>query len=360
MQIENFQALKNVTSEVISYFKSKNNLALYGCGKAMPHIMRCFNEHGVFPVAICDSNPSLWGEVKCGLSVMSIENALKMHEDLKIFISAPSQKQDIFNYLIQYLSPNKLFSSSCELYDARQLSNYQYDVLANFEKYKLVYEKLADEKSRMVMENAIKGWITCDLSYFASIYEGDQYFPSDIIALSDNESFVDCGAFVGGVFRDFHQRVNGNFSAYYAFEPVPDAFAFLSKAVNGSKGCLYLYNKGVSDRHASLRLSIENSEYGKATVSETGEVEIEVFDIDSVISEPVSYIKMDIEGSELDALKGAEKTIRKNKPKLAICVYHKNDDLIEIPKYLDKLDIGYRLYLRHHTWDATETVLYAI
>ena len=74
----------------------------------------------------------------------------------------------------------------------------------------------------------------------------------------------------------------------------------------------------------------------------------------------VDFVKMDIEGSELAALQGAEKTIRQFKPKLAISIYHKFGDFFEIPLYLQSLNLGYRFYLGHYTIYTEETVLYAV
>ena len=83
--------------------------------------------------------------------------------------------------------------------------------------------------------------------------------------------------------------------------------------------------------------------------------------IDDVLyKEKVSFIKMDIEGSELAALKGCKKIITRNNPKLAICVYHKSEDLIEIPKFILSINPNYKLFLRNYAPSATETVLYAI
>ena len=73
----------------------------------------------------------------------------------------------------------------------------------------------------------------------------------------------------------------------------------------------------------------------------------------------LDFIKMDIEGAEMHALIGAEKSIRRFCPKLAIAVYHRTQDLWEIPEWLDKLDLGYRFYLRHFTIHQEETVLFA-
>jgi FkbM family methyltransferase len=74
----------------------------------------------------------------------------------------------------------------------------------------------------------------------------------------------------------------------------------------------------------------------------------------------VDFIKMDIEGAELNALRGAEATLKKFKPRLAICVYHKRDDMITIPRYLNSLGIGYDLYMNHYSIHSEETVLFAV
>ncbi|MCM1303087.1 MAG: FkbM family methyltransferase [Lachnospiraceae bacterium] len=69
---------------------------------------------------------------------------------------------------------------------------------------------------------------------------------------------------------------------------------------------------------------------------------------------------MDIEGAEMEALTGACKTIQKNRPKLAICIYHKYEDLYRIPMYVKSLVPEYRIYIRHYSDTPSETVMYAI
>jgi FkbM family methyltransferase len=73
----------------------------------------------------------------------------------------------------------------------------------------------------------------------------------------------------------------------------------------------------------------------------------------------IDFIKMDIEGSELEALKGAEQTINKHKPKLAIAIYHRLKDFWEIPQWIDSLNLGYTFRVRHFTIHHEETVLFA-
>lgn len=73
----------------------------------------------------------------------------------------------------------------------------------------------------------------------------------------------------------------------------------------------------------------------------------------------VDFLKMDVEGSELAVLQGAEQTLQQFKPRLAISIYHKFGDFFEIPLFLQSLNIGYHLYLDHYSIHAEETVLYA-
>ena len=95
-------------------------------------------------------------------------------------------------------------------------------------------------------------------------------------------------------------------------------------------------------------------------VDEYGADEIKVVTIDGIVKEKVTFIKMDIEGSELKALHGAEQKIKKYKPKLAICIYHKVEDIIDIPSYIHSLVPEYKFYIRHYSFGQAETVLYAI
>lgn len=96
----------------------------------------------------------------------------------------------------------------------------------------------------------------------------------------------------------------------------------------------------------------------------TGEIEARTVTIDAFIEqnriERVDFIKMDIEGAELAALRGAEATIRRHKPKLAISLYHSLPDFWRIPAYLQTLGCRYEYHLAHYTIHAEETVLFAI
>ena len=117
---------------------------------------------------------------------------------------------------------------------------------------------------------------------------------------------------------------------------------------------LSLVNKGAWGKEDKLRFEATG-------VSDYGNTEIVTCRLDDVLQDKqVTFLKMDIEGAEKEALIGAERIIRIHKPKLAISVYHKKEDIWEIPKLLLEMNPHYRFYLRHYSLRYAETVLYAL
>lgn len=101
---------------------------------------------------------------------------------------------------------------------------------------------------------------------------------------------------------------------------------------------------------------------GSGRISEEGTVSVKVNTLDEILkNQKVDFIKMDIEGAEVEALKGAKKIIREQKPKLAISVYHKPEDIFLISLLIHNMCSEYKLYLRHYRqFSAQETICYAI
>lgn len=188
--------------------------------------------------------------------------------------------------------------------------------------------------------------------------EYPQYFDRDIFKPNDREIFIDGGSLDGGDSRNFVTWCDGHYDSIYAFEPDKenlDKMQATSEEIAGFKICPV----GLWNKKDVLRFSSGSAE--NCSISEDGDTSIDVDSIDNVLDGRLAtFIKMDIEGSELKALEGAAETIRKYKPKLAICVYHKLEDIIDIPKKILELNPNYKLWLRHYSYVDTETVLYAV
>jgi FkbM family methyltransferase len=170
--------------------------------------------------------------------------------------------------------------------------------------------------------------------------------------------FVDCGCYDLETTEIFIDKCP-DYKKVICFEPDEvNRNVVEDKIRNKSIDRVELYPYGVWKEKKVLCFGGNGS---SAQIASAGGQHVQVVAIDEVIKEKVTFIKMDIEGAELDALDGAKKIIARDKPKLAICVYHKSEDIVSIPQYLLELVPEYKFYLRHYSnFYATETVLYAV
>ncbi len=194
---------------------------------------------------------------------------------------------------------------------------------------------------------------------FALTYYGTQYFDDSVIKPKEQEVFLDCGSLDCITCLRFREWVGGNYNLIYSFEPDLDNLENCKKNIEKyNLQNIELLPYGVWDKKDELHFF---SARGGSSISNKGEKIIKTISIDEVLNgEEATFIKMDIEGAELNALIGAKETIKKWHPRLAISIYHKPEDLIEIPEYIRELDPNYKFYLRHYSSSLFESVLYAI
>jgi FkbM family methyltransferase len=224
----------------------------------------------------------------------------------------------------------------------------------NHLRWKSLYERLEDEQSKRVLLDVCRYRLTADPEYMRgyAVRLKDQYF-EDFMRYGQ-ETFVDAGGFDGDTTETFCQRYP-DYASIFLFEPS-------SKNITAAKerlkhwGRINFLQLGLSDQVGTLSF---NADAGSASaVSSAGSEIIEVVTLDEAVHEPVSFIKMDLEGWELKALSGSKGHILRHKPKLAISVYHGAADFHRIPEFIFSLNNQYRLYLRHYTQGWSETVMF--
>ncbi|MCM1038073.1 MAG: FkbM family methyltransferase [Ruminococcus sp.] len=189
----------------------------------------------------------------------------------------------------------------------------------------------------------------------------NQYF--DFFAYSGiRETFVDGGVFDLSSTEMFIKWCRGNYEKVFAFEPEKRNYESCKKKI-GNRNNISLFSCGLYDKQGKIGFT---SGLGGASRIENpkqdfyADYDIEVQDLDSVIKdEKITFIKMDIEGAEEKALLGAKRIITAQKPKLAICVYHKPEDILELPALILKMRPDYKIAFRHYSLRDTETVMYA-
>ena len=193
------------------------------------------------------------------------------------------------------------------------------------------------------------------------VYHRQQYFDLPILQEQKEkyEIFVDGGCYDAANSRMFTEWAGDCQKKVYAFEPDADNRKNCREVLGQIEGLSYeLIPKGLWSREEVLNFCANAKEDSR--IAENGTVHIPVTSIDQAVNEKVTFIKMDIEGAEYEALKGAERLIRSHRPKLAISIYHKPEDIWELPQLILSFYPDYTFYLRHYSLTSSETVLYAV
>lgn len=228
-----------------------------------------------------------------------------------------------------------------------------------------LYEGLEDNKSKEVLLSFIEQRISGDYKYSENILSDRQneYFAPDVIKEMKNLTLIDCGAFDGNDTKKFFDFYEGELFSY-VIEPDEDNMCCIEKNLNEYVDYVMLIKKAILDVEAEFSFSSGGGE-GSGLAAD-GDEKVLGISIDNLYqSSKVHFnnrtiIKMDIEGAEKKALQGAENFIKEKKPILVICVYHKPEDIIELPRLIKEMEPSYKFYLRRYNQGFYDTVLYAI
>lgn len=203
-----------------------------------------------------------------------------------------------------------------------------------------------------------------NIFFRTAVDEETQYFDTELIQLEQGEVFVDVGVLNAETSVRFSKKVD--YEAIYLFEPSEEAREIaIGNLKSGNISSYELFPFGLWNEETVLEFSgtggafgiTENRVHNDAVKS----IQIPMGTMDKALENKyISFIKMDIEGAEMKALQGAEHLIKTHKPKLAISLYHKSDDLFDIPRFIHDIVPEYSFYLRHYSTEVHETVLYAV
>lgn len=228
------------------------------------------------------------------------------------------------------------------------------EVRKNFEAWQWMYDSFEDDISRQTLLDVICYRLTAN-PWFMREYQvrlNEQYF-EDFMQYN-KEVFVDAGGFDGDTSDGFASRY-ADYQKIYFFEPSAKNMKLARQRLAKYKKIEFL-EIGLSDMAGTLCF---NQDAGSASCATTvGDSSINVDTLDTVVTEAVSFIKMDLEGWELKALEGAKEHIRRDHPKLAIAVYHDSADFMRTFEFIERFNLKYKIFLRHYTQGWSETVMF--
>ena len=237
------------------------------------------------------------------------------------------------------------------------LDDFVPDYARNRKKYDWVRSLFADQESVRIYDKLINFRISSSLAHMSGFTDCQyrQYF-EDFLTISDrDEVFVDVGGYDGYTSAEFIKRYP-KYQAIHFFEPEAQNIERAKQKLGNARSLTY-YQLGLSGKKDVLRFSAKGS---SSSLCDDGDIRINVDRLDDVITGPVTFIKMDIEGAERAALAGAKQTILQHRPRLAISVYHRYDDFYATPTQIISYIDDYKVYLRHYTEGVTETVMFFV
>lgn len=227
-----------------------------------------------------------------------------------------------------------------------------------------LYEKLGDYRSKKTLYAILNNWYCYDFKTTSEVREilYDDYFDLDLVKCTDEEVIVDLGAYTGDTILSYLKNYGEKcYKKIYCYEITPETFEILKLCLKDYKNIDFRL-KGIGDKKENFFLLNREENLSANTIANTGEGDVTMTTLDLDIKDPITLIKMDIEGYEQKAINGAQNHIINDHPKLLISVYHQNEDLWKIPRMIDNFSNNYKFYLRYNSSPIypTEITLIAI
>jgi FkbM family methyltransferase len=361
-------AVQRVQSRVDELLDRANrSVVLFGAGRLGQHVLPRLRGTGVRVLAFADNNPRLWGKEVEGVEVLEPREAVRRFAGSAVFVvtvytNGPvlRQAQELGAPTLKFAElawrfPDALLPHGC-LEHPHKLVEQQDDV-------RRAAGLWADDASRREYLGQLEWRFSLDRACLPpAVDPRDTYFPDELIRSLAEEVFVDCGAFDGDSVRDFLKRRRGVCGKIVALEPDPlncgRLRAFLPSLPTNVAEKITVLQNAVGRRRETDRFNATGTAGSSVGA---GEYEVEVVPLDEALAnERPTYIKMDIEGAEPDAILGASRTIAESAPVLAICLYHAQEHLWQIPLMLRSLQERYRFFLRRYSDECWEQVCYAV
>lgn len=254
---------------------------------------------------------------------------------------------EIYEYL-QHYSSNKLIDKGYSFYREQRVNILK------------CFDLLSDDESKLIFSRILFTHLLRKPFAIPSRPMNEQYFPQDIKLSKGYSRVINCGSYDGDTIRTLNSTC-GKIEDLICFEPDINNFLALSCYLRDNAESIaqniIAVPCGVYDRESQFRFTPNKM---NSAISDQGDFFIQCVALDNILPNfKPTFICMDVEGAESEALKGAEILIKKNKPDLGISVYHYPNHIWEIPLWIDSLGLGYKLLLRNYTGFVTETVLYA-
>lgn len=330
-------------------------IVLYGMGNGADKIIKVLEQNGIPFKGVFASDGFKKGKIFHGFEVESYADLKARFGDMIVLLCFGSARPEVIENVKKISLEQELYAPEVPVIgDGLWTLDYY---LENKERFDRIYNILADEKSKQTFSNVIKYKISGKLDYLFECEVDETEPEKSFLHRKTSEIFLDLGAYNGDTALSF-AKVNPDYKKIIAVEPDRKTFKKLLKNTENLSNtecfnlCIsYFTGKGNFSMNAG-RNSI---------VSDLG-TETDFSTVDDLLKgEKVTFIKMDVEGEEKNALSGALKTIKTYKPRMLISAYHRTEDLLSLPETVLNINPDYKVYMRHFvSLPAWDTVFYFV
>ena len=344
----------------------RESLVLFGASKLGLRVLAGLRKLGIQPVAFVDNDSSKWNDNLGGVPILSPSGAVAKLGLGASFVVCVWHSQSIMQQLaVMGCKSTVEFKALFWHFFAEFLPNMRVDrphlLLQEAKSVLAAFKILSDEASKAEFVSQIDWLLQYDFGRLDAKDYARQYFEPDLFAEHPSEIFVDCGAYTGDTIREYLSRYRLP-KEIHAFEPDPDNREDLVRWHREQRESLrrrvVIHPYAASSHPAFLRFSADG--VGSA-VDDQGSLEVEARPLDEVLYDKmVTFVKMDIEGGEPDAIQGAARLIARARPVLAVCLYHRQEHLYSIPNQLRSIAEGYRFFIRRYGDEFGDLVCYAV
>ncbi len=328
---------------------------IYGMGDGAVKILNVFEKYNIPVAGFFASDEFVRGHSFQGHLVHTLSQIEKLIDDFVVVLAFGAGYPSLYKRIKDIASRHTLLAPDVPVYGGGLFTPEYCE--ENCDKLNAVYNMLADEKSKQTFADVINYKISGKTEYLDRCTSPEEEIFSDILHLSDNETYIDMGAYNGDTVIKFSEAVNGKYDKIYALEPDTRNFRKLTKNTDGMEH-LHLFNAAAWSEDTLLTFADRSGRQSTLNPqTEQKMKEVAALRGDS-LTENATYIKMDVEGSEHEAILGCAQSL-KNGSKLAAALYHRNEDMFDIPLLVHEINPQLKMYIRHQLYiPAWETNLY--
>lgn len=316
-------------------------VVVYGMGNGADKVIDEFNRLDIPIKGITASDDFVRGQTFRGFKVKKLSD---FEGEFIIAVAFASSIPEVMEHIFSLQKSYRVIVPCVpvfgeEIFNREFVEKYEDKINAAFD--------LFEDESKEIFAGCVDFIFGGELDRLKEITTPKNEVFENIIRFGDRESYLDLGAYRGDTVEEFLKYCGGNYVSITALEPDRRTFkklcAYLENVPNSAA-----YQKAVYSESKTL---IFSSNAGRqSTISSKGE-DVESITVDELCkNKAVTYIKMDVEGAEIDAIEGAKETLKLQKPKLNIALYHRSKDIFELPLKISKINSDYKFYLRKHPY----------